>query len=83
MSPLGASNPVTCGVSNFSPNPANITGTASVTSTLTVNTTGTTTEGTYIITVTGTSGSVTAATDVTVTVNLPQDFSLSQAARSR
>jgi trimeric autotransporter adhesin len=76
VSPVGASNPVTCGVSNFSPNPVDITGTASVTSTLTVNTSGTTTEGTYVISVVGTSGSVTSATDVTVTVNLPQDFSL-------
>jgi subtilase family serine protease len=76
LSPLGASNPVTCSTSNFSTNPVDITGTASVTSTLTVNTTGTTTTGTYVITVVGTSGSVTAATDVTVTVNLPQDFSL-------
>lgn len=76
VSPVGASNPVTCGVSNFSPNPVDITGTGSITSTLTVNTTGTTTGGTYVITVVGTSGSVTAATDVTVNVNLPQDFSL-------
>lgn len=75
-SPVGASTPVTCTTSNFSPNPADITGTGSVTSTLTVNTTGTTTTGTYVITVVGTSGSVTAATDVTVNVNLPQDFSL-------
>jgi trimeric autotransporter adhesin len=76
VSPIGASNPVTCAVSNFSPNPVDITGTSSVTSTLTVNTSGTTTEGTYVISVVGTSGSVTSATDVTVTVNLPQDFSL-------
>jgi subtilase family serine protease len=76
VSPVGASNPVTCGASNFSPNPVDITGTGFLTSTLTVNTTATTTEGTYVITVVGTSGSVTSATDVTVTVNLPQDFSL-------
>ena len=67
---------LTCSAGNFSTNPVDITGTASVTSTLTINTTGTTTEGTYVISVVGTSGGVTAATDVTVTVNLPQDFSL-------
>ena len=76
-SPAGATNPVTCSASNFSPTPVDITSTGFVTSTLTVNTTATTTEGTYVITVVGTSGSVTSATDVTVNVNLPQDFSLS------
>jgi len=76
-SPVGATNPVTCGTSNFSPSAVPITGASFVTSTLTVNTTGTTSEGTYVITVVGTSGSVTSATDVAVNVNLPQDFSLS------
>jgi subtilase family serine protease len=76
-SPAGAANPVTCSSANFSLTPVDITSTGFVTSTLTVNTTATTTEGTYVITVVGTSGSVTSATDVTVNVNLPQDFSLS------
>jgi hypothetical protein len=77
-SPAGASNPVTCGASNFNPNPVDITGTGFVTSTLTVNTTAATAGGTYVITVVGTAGTVTSATDVTVNVLLPQDFSLSK-----
>ena len=76
-SPAGTANPVTCSASNFSLTPVDITSTSFVTSTLTVNTSATTTEGTYVITVVGTSGSITSATDVTVNVNLPQDFSLS------
>ena len=75
-SPAGASNPVTCSSSNFTPSTVDITGTGALASTLTVNTTATTTGGTYVITVVGTSGGVTSATDVTVNVNLPQDFSL-------
>ncbi len=75
-SPAGATNPVTCGTSNFTPSAVPITSTSFVTSTLTVNTTATTSEGTYVITVVGTAGSVTSATDVTVNVNLPQDFML-------
>ncbi len=77
-SPAGAANPITCGATNLNP-PSFvdiIPGTGPLTSTLTVNTTATTTEGTYVITVIGTSGSVTSATDVTVNVNLPQDFAL-------
>jgi hypothetical protein len=75
-SPSGASNPVTCSSANFSLTPVDITSAAFLTSTLTVNTSATTTAGTYVITVIGTSGSVTSATDVTVNVNLPQDFAL-------
>ena len=77
-SPAGASNPVTCSTSNFNPSPVDITSTGFVTSALTVNTTSTTTGGTYVITVVGTAGTLTSATDVTVNVLLPQDFSLSK-----
>jgi len=76
-SPTGATNPVTCSATNFAPNTLDITGTGFLTSTLTVNTTASTSEGTYVITVVGSDGAITSATDVTVTVNLPQDFSLS------
>ena len=75
-SPAGASNPVTCSSANFSLTPVDITGTGFLTSTLTVNTSATTTAGTYVITVVGTSGGITSATDVTVNVNLPQDFAM-------
>jgi hypothetical protein len=75
-SPAGASNPVTCSSANFSLTPVDITGAGFLTSTLTVNTSATTTPGTYVITVIGTSGSVTSATDVTVNVNLTQDFTM-------
>ncbi len=75
--PAGASNPFTCGTSNFNPASVSITGAGFLTSTFSINTSATTTEGTYVVTVVGTDGAVTSATDVTVTVNLPQDFSLS------
>lgn len=75
-SPPGAANPVTCAASNFTPSTVDITSSAYITSTLQVNTTATTTTGTYVITVGGTSGGVTSATDVTVNVNLPQDFAM-------
>lgn len=71
--PSGATSPATCSLSSAS---ADITGTASLTSTLTVATTSTTTAGTYTVTVTGTSGSITVTTPVTVNVSMPS-FSLS------
>jgi hypothetical protein len=77
VSPAGASDPVTCSSANFSLTPVDITGAGFLTSTLTVNTSATTTPGTYVITVVGTaSAGVTSATDVTVNVNLPQDFAM-------
>ena len=54
-----------------------ITGATALTATLTASSTATTTTGTYVITVTHTSGSITETTVVDVTVNLPQDFALS------
>ncbi len=75
--PAGAANPITCSSANLNPSSVPITGTGYVTSVLTVNTTSSTTTGTYQITVTGTSGALTSTTVVDVTVNLPQDFSLS------
>jgi len=70
--PSGATSPATC-----APSPASvdITGTASLPSTLTVATTSSTTAGTYTVTVTGTSGSITVTTPVTVNVSTPS-FSL-------
>jgi subtilase family serine protease len=64
-SPSGAAGTPTCSVS---PAMASVTGTAAATSTLTVATSATTTAGSYVVTVTGTSGSLTATTPVAVTV---------------
>ena len=75
-SPLPA-NPITCAAANLNPTSVNITNTNALTSVLTINTSGTTTTGAYVVTVTGTSGGVTSFTTVNVTVNLSQDFSLS------
>ncbi len=75
-SPLPA-NPITCAAANLNPSSVNITGTSALTSVLTINTTSTTTAGAYVVTITGTSGSVSSFTTVGVTVNLPQDFSMS------
>jgi subtilase family serine protease/uncharacterized membrane protein len=75
--PAGAANPFTCGATNLSPGSVDITGTGALTSTLSIDTTATTTTGSYQVTVTGTSGSVTSSTVVNVTVTLPADFSLS------
>jgi len=60
--------------------PPSITGTAAVTSTLTVDTTATTVDGSYTVTITGTSGSITQTTTALVTVSgtaLVPNFSLS------
>src|SRR6266702_1778736 len=62
--PAGAVDTPTCSVTQ----PAAITGTQSVTATLTIATKATTTAGSYTTTVTGTSGTVTASTNVAATV---------------
>ena len=66
----------TCSVSA----PPSITGTTAVASTLTVDTTATTADGIYTVTITGTSGSLTETTTTTVTVSgtaIIPNFSLS------
>jgi len=69
---------LTCSAAaNLSPTSVDITSTGALTSTLAVATTSSTTPGSYQITVTGTSGGLTSTTVVNVTVNLPQDFALS------
>ena len=75
--PTGASTPITCAAANLSPSSVDITNTVPITSVLTINTSATTTNGSYQVTVTGTSGSLTSSTVVNVTVNLPQDYALS------
>ena len=77
--PAGATSPATCALN---PTTADITGTAAVTSILTVSTTATTTPGTYAVTVTGTSGSSTSTATVTAMVTaavVPPNFTLSAA----
>lgn len=64
-SPSGAANPPTCMASQ----PAAISGTTPVTSTLTLDTASATTAGAYTATVTGTSGALSATTTVALTVN--------------
>jgi len=75
--PAGAANPLTCTTADLNPGSVNIIGAGALTSVLSAVTTATTTPGSYAITVTGTSGALTSTTVVNVTVNLPQDFSLS------
>jgi trimeric autotransporter adhesin len=76
--PSGATNP-TCAAG---PASVDISGTGSLTSTLTVNTTASTTAGAYTITVTGASSGLTENTTVAVTVNNPANavFTLSSSA---
>lgn len=76
--PSGATNMPTCGVSQ----PAAISGTNAVTSTLTVNTQAATSAGSYTITVTGTSGTVVETTTVPVTINAAPAFSVAGTAAS-
>jgi hypothetical protein len=69
--PTGATSPATCSL------PASVTlsGAAPQTETLTVNSTSTTTVGTYTVTVTGSSGAIQPTTVVSVAIG-PSDFSL-------
>jgi subtilase family serine protease len=62
--PAGATNPVACSV----PAIVSVTGTAPAPATLTIGNTASTTVGGYVVTVTGTSGSITQTTSVNVTV---------------
>jgi hypothetical protein len=66
VAPAGATAP-SCTVSQ----PAAISGTESVASTLTINSASTTTAGTYTATVTGTSGTLTQTTSVAITITTP------------
>ena len=77
--PSGASTSITCGASNLSATSLNITSSTAQTSTLTINTTSATTTGNYQVTVTGTSGSLTATSEVGVAVAAPPpaDFAVS------
>jgi len=74
--PAAAANPITCGAANLNPTSVALTGATGLTSTLAINSSASTTTGTYQVTVTGTSGSITSSTIVYVTVNLPQDFAI-------
>ncbi len=56
---------------NFSPNPVDITSSSAVSSTLSVDTTSSTPAGTYNLTVSGTDGSLTNTTLVTIVVQPP------------
>jgi trimeric autotransporter adhesin len=69
---------VTCSLNPTSVTPSG-TGT---TSTLTINTSATTALGTYSVTVSGTSGSNAHSTSVTLTVQVPSDFTLGPASGS-
>jgi subtilase family serine protease len=72
--PSGATSPVTCGTIA----PASVTSSAAATSPMTVTSTGTTTPGQYVITVTGISGAITQTTTASVTVTaVPATFALS------
>ena len=70
---VGAANIPTCSASA----PPTISGTAAVTSTITINTQATTSTGTYTVTVTGSAGGVSQTATVPVTVNLPSVYTLS------
>ncbi|MGB9291346.1 MAG: choice-of-anchor D domain-containing protein, partial [Terracidiphilus sp.] len=71
--PTGATSPATCVVTPS----VTISGTTAQSATLTVTTTSSTTPGTYMVTVTGTAGSITQATTVDVTVTAPVSGSFS------
>jgi hypothetical protein len=74
-SPTGAVDAPTCTATQ----PAAITGTATVSATLTIDTQGTTTPGSYTATVTGAAGSLTSTTNVAMTVIVNSAFALSGA----
>jgi subtilase family serine protease len=65
--PPAAVSPVTCSI----PSSLNISGAGAASANLTVGTTGTTTGGNYVVTVTGTSGSISENTTVGVDVSVP------------
>jgi trimeric autotransporter adhesin len=73
--PTGATSPVTCTV----PASVDVTTASAITAILTADSTGTTTAGAYVITVTGKSGSITQTTtaDVTVTAAVAASYALS------
>jgi subtilase family serine protease/uncharacterized membrane protein len=74
--PASPTSPATC---NVSPS-VDITGTGALTGTLTITTTSTTTTGSYGVTVTGkdaATGKVSSSTTVSVMVNAPASFALS------
>jgi subtilase family serine protease len=66
-SPTSATNPVTCNI----PSSASLSAATPVSKTLTISSTNTTTGGTYVVTVTGTSGNITETVLVTVTMATP------------
>jgi uncharacterized membrane protein len=68
----------------FSPNPVDVTGTSAVSSTLSVTTTSSTPAGTYDLTITGSDGSQSSTTQVSIVVQAPPtpDFSLSSSPSS-
>ncbi len=68
---LNASGLPSGAAGSFSPNPTTNS------STLTVTTAGTTPAGSYLLTITGVSGSLTHTATVTLVVNVPPDFALS------
>jgi len=73
--PTGAISPVTCSVTPT----VNVTSASPVAASVTANSTATTTAGAYAITVTGkdsSNSSITSTTVVGVTINLPQDFAI-------
>jgi len=70
--PASASTPATCTVTPT----VDITGTSALTGTLTVVTSAATTTGAYVFTVSGKDGTVTGSTTVSVTVNAPPSFAL-------
>lgn len=66
--PSGATTPINC---NISPSPVTISGTAAVTSTLTIGSTSATTDGVYVVTITGKSGTISQVMTVNVTIAAP------------
>ena len=77
---LSVTTPLPAGVTvTFNPTPVSVTGTSSVSSTMSVTTSSLTPAGTYTLTVMGTSGSLSSSTNVTLVVNAAStgDFSIS------
>jgi trimeric autotransporter adhesin len=74
--PAGATSLATC---SLNPDTVDVTGTAAVTSVLTIASTATTTPGSYVFTIVGATGVISSQTTVTVTITAPPvpGFSLS------